>query len=245
MAIPWRSARVLSLGVFTLVMLVVLVGLGLWQLQRKAEKVALIEALTERLAAAPAALPAPSDWARLEPGRDEFRRVRFRARPLDLPQAKVFASGSALRGDVSGLGAFVFAPYRLASGANVVVDRGFLPDGQAAAPAFAEAAGAELELTGYLRFPESPGWFTPAADLGKRLWFARESTGMARQLGWGEVAPFYIDLETPAPRAGWPKPGPLEVHLRDQHLQYAITWFGLALVVGVAFLVWLRAQGRG
>jgi len=48
---------------------------------------------------------------------------------------------------------------------------------------------------------------------------------MAHRLGWGQVAPFYVDLETPAPESGIPKPGPLDVHLRDDHMQYAITWF--------------------
>jgi cytochrome oxidase assembly protein ShyY1 len=68
---------------------------------------------------------------------------------------------------------------------------------------------------------------------------------MARVLNWGSVAPFYIDLEAPVPASGIPKPGPLHVHLKDDHLQYAITWFGLAAVVVIAFGFWLRAQRRG
>ena len=59
------------------------------------------------------------------------------------------------------------------------------------------------------------------------------------------VAPFYIDLETPVPDSGVPKPGPLSVHLKDDHLQYAITWFMLAAAVVIAFGVWWRAQRRG
>ena len=54
------------------------------------------------------------------------------------------------------------------------------------------------------------------------------------------MAPFYIDLETPVPESGIPKPGPLDVHLKDDHLQYAITWFTLALAVMIAFAVWMR-----
>jgi cytochrome oxidase assembly protein ShyY1 len=71
---------------------------------------------------------------------------------------------------------------------------------------------------------------------------------MARALGWGEVgkqvAPFYIDLEEPVPASDVPKPGPLEVHLKDDHMQYAITWFGLAIAVVIAFGVWLWGQRR-
>ena len=70
----------------------------------------------------------------------------------------------------------------------------------------------------------------------------------SRALGWGrdgqKVAPFYIDLEQPVPANGIPKPGPLEVHLKDAHLQYAITWFALAGVVVIAFGVWVRGQRR-
>jgi cytochrome oxidase assembly protein ShyY1 len=104
--------------------------------------------------------------------------------------------------------------------------------------------GAPLKLTGYIRFPEQAGWFTPHEDTAKRLWFLRDHVAMAHLLGWGTVAPFYIDLESPVPPSGVPKPGPLAVHLKDDHMQYAITWFGLALVVAAGFGFWLVSQRR-
>lgn len=108
--------------------------------------------------------------------------------------------------------------------------------------------GEPATLTGYIRFPESAGMLTPAPNAGRRLWFVRDVPAMARTLGWSEgagvLAPFYIDLESPVPPSGIPKPGPLRVHLKDDHLQYAITWFGLALVVVIAFGFWLRGQRR-
>jgi cytochrome oxidase assembly protein ShyY1 len=104
--------------------------------------------------------------------------------------------------------------------------------------------GEQVALTGYIRFPEGAGALTPAENPTKRLWFTRDHLAMARALGWGEVAPFYIDLETPVPLSGTPKPGPLEVHLKDDHMQYAITWFALAGAVVIAFSVWLRAPRR-
>jgi cytochrome oxidase assembly protein ShyY1 len=106
-----------------------------------------------------------------------------------------------------------------------------------------------VTLTGYLRFPDSGGVFAPAANIGKRLWFARDVPDMTKQLGWGQgkhsqgenrLAPFYIDLESPVPSNGIPEPGPLHVHLKDDHMQYAITWFSLAFAVMVAFGVWWR-----
>jgi surfeit locus 1 family protein len=98
-----------------------------------------------------------------------------------------------------------------------------------------------VALTGYLRFPEAAGALTPSVNLEKRLWFSRDHLAMAQSLGWDRVAPFYIDLELPVPESGIPKPGPLTVHLKDDHLQYAITWFALALAVAIAFAAWLRS----
>jgi cytochrome oxidase assembly protein ShyY1 len=229
------------MSLITLVMLIVLVGLGVWQLQRKQEKQELIAALTAQLNAAPVPLPAKSMWGGLT-ARDEFRRVTFLAQSVAISDASVFASGSALRSDVSGLGVWNFTPVQTASGETVVVNRGFIPDGIRLP---SQMNREPVTLTGYVRFPEKPGWFGAHEDVAKRLWFVRDHQAMAQALGWGEVAPFYVDLEAPVPSSGWPKPGALEVHLRDQHLQYAITWFGLAAVVAIAFGFWVVGARRG
>jgi cytochrome oxidase assembly protein ShyY1 len=229
--------------------LALLIGLGVWQLQRRVEKHALIAQLTERLAAAPGALPSPAQWSTLTPARDEFRRVRFSATYEQRPDAMVYSSGSAIREDVSGPGTWAFIPARLPGGETIVINTGFLQNtmqdrGQQDRAVVRLVTGAPVTLTGYIRFPESPGALTPRENIAKRLWFTRDHQGIARALGWGEVAPFYIDLETPAPESGIPKPGPLDVHLKDDHLQYAVTWFGLAGAVLIAFGVWWRGQRR-
>jgi cytochrome oxidase assembly protein ShyY1 len=162
----------------------------------------------------------------------------------------VYSSGSAVRDDISGPGAWAFLPARLASGEIVAVNVGFVQNtmqdrAQQDRATSRLVTGQPVTLTGYLRFPESPGSFTPAENGDKRLWFVRDVPAMARVLGWGPIAPFYVDLESPVPSSGIPKPGPLHVHLKDDHLQYAITWFGLAIVVVIAFGFWLRAQRRG
>ena len=86
------------------------------------------------------------------------------------------------------------------------------------------------------------GWLTPTENRDKRLWFVRDHPAIASALGWGAVAPFYVDLEQPAPENGIPRPGPLDVHLKDDHLQYAVTWFLLAGAVLIAFAVWARGR---
>lgn len=243
------NARRLAFGLFTLAMVAVLIGLGLWQLQRRTDKHALIAALDERLAVAPIALPPASAWNTLTAAKGEFRRVTFTATYAPLPDAMVYSSGSAVRDDISGPGAWAFLPARLASGEIVAVNAGFVQNtmqdrAQQDRAAGRLVTGQPVTLSGYMRFPESPGTFTPSPDVGKRLWFARDVPAMARTLNWGSVAPFYIDLEAPVPSSGVPKPGPLHVRLKDDHLQYAITWFGLAIVVVIAFGFWLRAQRR-
>ena len=236
--------------VFTLLMVATFLALGIWQLQRRVAKHALIEALTERLATEPGALPPPAQWPALNPARDEFRRVRFSASFAPVPDAMVYSSGSAVREDVSGPGTWAFMPAQLPGGETIVINAGFVANTMQERPQQDSAVarlvtGAPVMLTGYLRFPEAAGALTPAEDARKRLWFTRDHLAMARMLGWGEVAPFYIDLETPVPDSGVPKPGPLTVHLKDDHLQYAITWFGLAGAVVIAFAVWLRRKPQG
>jgi cytochrome oxidase assembly protein ShyY1 len=236
-----------AFAAFTAVMIAIFIGLGVWQLQRRAEKHALIAALDARVGTAPVALPPPSQWRTLDAVHDEFRHVSFTATYAGLPDAMVYSAGSAVREDVSGPGTWAFLPARLPSGETVVIDTGFVANTMQQREIEDRAVnklvtGEPVTLTGYLRFPESGGLLTPAENRNARLWFTRDHLAMARTLGWGAVAPFYIDLETPDPANGIPKPGPLTPHLRDEHMQYAITWFSLAAALLIAFAFWARAR---
>lgn len=252
-----RSSRrrpAIGFAIFTLAMVAVFVSLGIWQLQRRVEKHALIAQLNERLAAAPEALPAAAQWPSLSPGKDEFRRVRFTATYAPVPDAMVYSAGSAVRDDVSGPGTWAFLPVLTEDGNVVVVNAGFVQNtmqdrGQQDRAVRRLITGDPVQLTGYIRFPESAGALTPPESPAKRLWFTRDHLAMARALGWGDVgkavAPFYVDLETPVPESGIPKPGALSVHLKDDHLQYAVTWLTLALAVVITFGMWWRSRQRG
>jgi cytochrome oxidase assembly protein ShyY1 len=234
-------------GIFTLIMVALCIGLGVWQLQRRAEKHALISALNERLAAEPVPLPQPPEWSKLTPEQDEFRRVTFTATYESRLDAMVYSSGSAIRPDISGPGTWAFLPARLPGGETVAVNAGFVPNamqdrGEQDRAVARLVTGTPVMLTGYIRFPVAAGALTPDVEHAKRLWFARDHLAMAQALGWDKVAPFYIDLEAPVPESGIPKPGPLTVQLKDDHMQYAITWFGLAGAVAIAFAVWARGR---
>src|SRR5262249_40545212 len=156
-------------------------------LQRKAWKEALIATMAQRAVARPMDLPPSATWNALMPQADEFRRVKLRGQFIDgAKQAFVFTGGSALRDDIKAPGYFVFAPAKLADGSIVVVNRGFV------AQPNAKPASGNAEIAGYLRFPESGSLFVSDHDAAGTTWFVRDQRAMAKQLGWGEVAPFYI-----------------------------------------------------
>ena len=235
--------RLVVPGLLALLGLAVLIALGVWQLERKAWKEGLIETLAQRLAAAPADLPGPLIWSVLDPAKHEFRRVTFPAEFLHEQEALVYTTGSALRSDVSGPGYWVFTPARLTGGSLVIVNRGFVPEGRQnpASRAEGQVTGV-VDLVGAMRWPEARGWFAPKDEPQRNVWYARDHLAIAAWKNLTDVAPFYIAQETPLPPGGLPRPGPLTVHLRNDHLQYALTWFGLALVLLVVSAIW--AVGR-
>jgi surfeit locus 1 family protein len=228
---------------FSLAAFVTCIALGTWQVQRKAWKEALIGTLEQRLSAPALALPPREQWGRLDLAEDEFRHVKFSAAFVPGAEALVYASSSALRSDVSGPGYWVLAPARLAAGGLVVVNRGFVPEGRQdpATRTAGEIAGS-AELVGVMRWPETRGAFSPKDEPARNLWFVRDPVGIASAKGWGDVAPFVVELESPQPPGGLPRAGTLKVNLRNEHLQYAITWYGLGLVVVVMFAFWFRAR---
>lgn len=221
-----------------------LIALGTWQLERKAWKEALIAALTARAAAPPIALPAAATWPSLKATNEEYRRVKFDGVFEHGAEALIYGAASAFRPDVSGPGYWIFTPARLADGSLVVVNRGFVPDGRQDAKTRAEGqVSGTVEIVGALRWPDQRHWFTPNDDPTHNLWFARDPQALAAAKGLGPVAPFYVEQETPAPPGGLPQPGKLFVQLPDNHLQYALTWYGLAIVLVAVFVTRLLYSG--
>jgi surfeit locus 1 family protein len=221
-----------------------LLSLGLWQLDRKAWKESLIATIEQRLSAPPVALPAPAAWPRLRAAEDEFLQVAMTAEFLNDREALVYTNGSSLREGSSGPGYWIFTPARLADGAVVMVNRGFVPDGKQdpAARPDGEVAG-PVNMVGVLRWPEPPGLFTPAGDPTRNIWFSRDSNAIAAAKDVG-VAPFYLELESPDPPGGLPRTGRLHPTLPNNHFGYALTWLGLACVLAGVYGTWLFGGWR-
>ena len=240
-----RRGGVFEATVFAIVGIAILVGLGKWQLDRKVWKESLIETVTTRTVRPPQALPPRSDWERLKPETSEYTRVAFPAEFLDGEEAYAYTAGSSLRTDVEGQGFWVFAPARLAGGSIVLINRGFAPTGRKDPATRADGRPrGSVDIVGYMRWPEARGLFTPSDDARNNVWYVRDPKAMSEAHKWSVAAPFYIDQEAPVPPGGLPKPGKIEVKMPNKHLEYALTWFGLALALAGVYAVWLAARLR-
>lgn len=245
----WRGLAVPAAA--TAVLFVILAGLGLWQLERLAWKEALIARVEAGLAALPIAAPGPSAWDALDLAESEYRPVTV---------AGVFDHGREIhvvhtlvgpKGPVGGLGYQVLTPLRTDEGWWVYVNRGFVPrEKKDAATRAAGQIDGPMTVAGLLRGGSQRSWFTPGDDPGRNEWFSRDPALFAAAAGLPAeaVAPYIIDARfDPALPGGLPQGGETIVSFPNNHLQYALTWLGLAAVlVGVfaAFAVRRVREGR-
>lgn len=229
--------RLVVPAALTVIGVAVLCTLGGWQLQRMGEKRAFIERLATQAKAAPAPLPASADWSKLDAAALDLTRVRARGSYLEGGLASVrttIAAGPPGSRQLSGFGRWIFQGFRLEDGATILVNRGFVPESRFATIA---AASGQATVTGFLRAPEARNSFTPADLPQQREFYTRDPAGIAAALGVGAAAPFYLEAERQgdglAPPAGVDV-NELIARIPDNHLQYALTWFGLALtLIGV------------
>lgn len=219
-----------------------LVALGLWQMQRLGWKENLIAQIAARARAAPVALPPEADWPRLAPDDYDYRHVRLSGVFDHAGQALVFRGSADGKAGAEGPGHLVLTPLRLADGAVVIVNRGFVP--LALRDAARRAAGPRgmVELTGLMRPPEPRNAFTPADAPAKGEWFTRDPAAMAAHFGLARVAPFTVDADAGPPGAPPPNGGATVLAIPNNHLSYALTWFGLAATLAAVFAVYARRR---
>ncbi len=227
--------RLLWPGVFALVAFAILCGLGFWQLQRLAWKEELIARAESRHSATEAApLRDEKDWPKVNAETDEYRRVKVTGKYRYGRESFAYALLSDAKGKFSGPGYWVMTPLELANGSMVIVNRGFVPMDRMDLPTRAGPEGEQVTVTGLLRIPEGRHWFTPADDPARGIWQERDPAAIAKAYGLSRVAPFFIDAETSGPN-GLPQAGETRVSFLNNHLQYAVTWFGLAFALAAVF----------
>lgn len=238
----WRA--LLAPGLATLVALAILMSLGVWQLERRTWKEGLIAQIEARAHGGPGAIVPETQWPDWRAADDEFRRVRVTGTFLHDREVLLHGLMAAQRG-APAQGYYVFTPLQLPGGAHVFVNRGFVPTELKDPKLRAEGElPGEATVTGLVRAPEMRGAFVPANDPAREEWFVRDPAAMARARGLDRVAPFYLDADaTPNPN-GWPKGGQTNLTLPNNHLQYAMTWFGLALTLISVFGAWTWARVR-
>jgi surfeit locus 1 family protein len=175
--------------------------------------------------------------------RDEYRRVTASGRFDHAREVHVYTVVSEQKGRHAGPGYWVMTPLQLASGAFVIVNRGFVPlDRKDAATRRAGQVEGNVTVAGLLRMPEQANFFSPANDPSRNAWYRRDPGEIARALKIDRAAPFTVDADaTPIP-GGLPEGGRTRLAFPNDHLGYALTWFGLALALAGVFGVF--AWGR-
>lgn len=226
------------------------ISLGTWQVQRRAWKLDLIERVNTRVHSQPVPVPTVADWPQVKPETHEYLPIQA--------QGQWMPGRSVLTQAVSDLGAgfWVLTPLQQADGTQLLVNRGFIPAEQR--KAFAEqiaqsaqdATGETITIAGLLRFTEPKGGFMRENAPAEDRWHSRDIAAIAQAKGLSHVAPFFMDagLPTQAVAPTWPRAGLTVIQFTNTHAVYALTWYGLALmVIGAAWLVVRyekRKQGR-
>jgi surfeit locus 1 family protein len=236
-----RPRSVISVALLAIVGLALfagLVSLGNWQLQRRAWKLDLIERVEQRLQAAPTPPPGAAAWGTVGKG-DEYRRVFVEGEFLHDREACTQAATKL------GAGCWVMTPLRQADGTLVLVNRGFVPPERRnpARRAAGQPAGLQ-RVEGLLRLTEPGGGFLRRNDPAADRWHSRDVAAIAaaRGLPAGRVAPYFIDAAATA--EGGPVGGLTVVSFHNSHAVYALTWYGLALMVAVGLGMVGRREWR-
>lgn len=242
-----RLSRLIVPPILALAAFAVLVSLGNWQVRRLAWKADLIARAAARPNEPIQPLPTASDWASFDVAAGEYRPFRLTGRFLNDKEALVFTSLPDPKGKFGGPGFWVVTPFVLSEGGTVLVNRGFVPQGHELPKERGESpSDASTEAVGLMRPSETRGAFTPADRPDQNAFYARSVADLAAAKAISQpVAPFTIDLvAAETPPGGLPQAGETRMSFTNNHLQYAITWYGLAAALLAVFAVYVRGRLR-
>ena len=246
-----RAAGLVIPTIMTLVMLPVLIALGAWQLERKVWKEDMIARLAAGRTAEPVSLAEVSK-RHIAGDNIEYTRVRVTGTFEHGSERHVYAPREHSQG---------FDVYTVlnSSEGRVYVYRGWVPDKlkDPASRAEGQITG-EVTVTGLARVAETAGSFTLPDDPKTNRWYLRDPSAFERNGvsvdDWNQIvverkqhgiAPFSIDAEAePANPGGWPKPTPTEIRLANRHLEYVVTWWGLAVTLIFVYALFVRQRLR-
>jgi surfeit locus 1 family protein len=219
--------RLLLPALMTATMLAVLLGLGTWQVRRLHWKEAVLAQIARAEAAPAEPLPAePEPYAKVQATghlRDDLS-ASYGADVRDTPTGTV-------------LGTQLIVPLERANGDTILVDRGWVPDKRSSAIALPSG---DVTVEGYIHPGDSPGLFSAPDSPATRQFYTLDPTAIGAALRLQHVAPFVLVAMGPTPPERYPDPAKHLPRPPNNHLSYAITWYGLAAALVVIFVVWAR-----
>jgi surfeit locus 1 family protein len=219
--------------------------LGVWQVERLAWKENLIAEVNTRLTQPPYDLPPPAHWSSEELSAFSFHPVTGTGHFLPDKTSFSFTSLADAKGKYSGPGYWVITPFVLDGGGTVFVNRGFIPQEQRGAFADGQTVPqGQQTITGIAIDPQPAGPFTPPYDRANKVAFMRDPVALAALLDVaGPIFPMPVDAPAGAPGA-LPQGGETVIEFPNNHLGYAITWFGLALLTPclLGYWIWRRLR---
>jgi surfeit locus 1 family protein len=230
---PRSAPALIALALCAALMFAGFAALGIWQVERRAWKLDLIDRVDQRVHATPAAAPGPDQWPQVNAAADEYRRVSATGTFLHDRETLVQAT-TAL-----GSGFWVLTPLRIADGSVLLVNRGFVPsERRERTVRRADEPTGETTVTGLIRMSEPGGSFMRHNDPAANRWYSRDVQAIATARGLDRVAPYFVDAEASSLHPDQPVGGLTVIAFQNNHLTYAITWFGLALMIaGAAWYV--------
>jgi len=216
----------LWLAVLSLTAFAALIALGVWQVERRAWKLALIDRVEQRVHAPAQPIPSPAAWSAVTAANDEYRHVSLTGRFLHDRETLVQAVTE------EGPGYWVLTPLQRGDGTQVLVNRGFVPSERRDASARRDGnPDGPVEITGLLRMSEPKGGFLRNNVPQHNRWYSRDVAAIAAARGLHEAAPFFVDADAGSQSGGGPIGGLTVVRFPNNHLIYALTWFALALML--------------
>lgn len=241
------AARV-ALAVFAALAFFGFLALGTWQVERRAWKLDLIARVDQRVHAPAGTAPGRNEWPTVNAANDEYRHIRIAGTFLHDKETLVQASTRL------GAGFWVLTPLKAADGTVVLVNRGFVPpEARERSARTASEPQGETTVAGLLRLTEPKGGFLRKNDPAADRWFSRDVQAIAAARGLADVAPYFVDAEAtpaaataqPTDTPAWPAAGLTVIAFPNSHLVYALTWYGLALMVLIAAWFVRRSENAG
>lgn len=214
-------------------------GLGYWQVERRAWKLDLIERVDARVHGDAVTAPDQADWENVSRGRDEYRKVMLLGTYRNDLESQVYAATDY------GAGYWVITPMERVDGTIIMINRGFVPTDRRAPETRTDSMiDGQTRVTGLLRMDEPVGTFIRDNVPEEDRWYSRDVKAMAIKQGLSpdRVAPYFIDADGKNNPAKLPIGGLTKISFPNNHLMYALTWFGMALLTLVGAWIVLRTR---